>query len=148
MLPLTSKSGSNSATQISSSQNEVQEGVKDQVVVQDPEAGPGTATQTYREEQTNIQSNINQKKYVLENYFQSIYEVEDRIIEKEPPTKNVEFLERRPDPNRQHQNLNSMTVWEGVIPSIKNLAYIFNKRQDNSIKYADAPYMPQIIDLA
>ena len=41
-----------------------------------------------------------------------------------------------------------MTVWEGVIPSIKNLAYIFNKRQDNSIKYADAPYMPQIIDLA
>jgi len=41
-----------------------------------------------------------------------------------------------------------MIVWEGVIPSIKNPAYIFNKRQDNSIKYADAPYMPQFMDSA
>ncbi|CAG8805222.1 7726_t:CDS:1, partial [Dentiscutata erythropus] len=108
VLPLTSKSGSNSATQISSSQNEVQEGVKDQVVVQDPEAGPGPATQIYREEQTIIQ----EVKYAPENYFRSIYEIEDGVIEKEPPTKNIEFLERRPDPNRQHQNLNSITVWE------------------------------------
>ncbi|CAG8754536.1 19764_t:CDS:1, partial [Dentiscutata erythropus] len=77
---------------------------------QDPEAGPGPATQTYREKQTIIQSNINQKKYALENYFQSIYKVEDGIIEKEPPSKNIEFLERRPDPTRQHQNFNSMTV--------------------------------------
>ena len=35
-----------------------------------------------------------------------------------------------------------------MIPSIKNPAYIFNKRQDNSIKYADAPYMPQFMDSA
>ena len=33
-----------------------------------------------------------------------------------------------------------------MILSIKNPAYIFNKRQDNSIKYADAPYMPQFMD--
>ena len=110
VLLLTFKSGSNSATQIFFSQNEVQEEVKDQVVVQDSEAGPGPATQTYREEQTNFQSNINQKKYALENHFRSIYEVEDGIIEKEPPTKNIEFLERRPDPNKGHQNLNSMMV--------------------------------------
>ncbi|CAG8820249.1 12321_t:CDS:1, partial [Dentiscutata erythropus] len=88
VLPLTSKSGSNSATQIFSSQNEVQKGVKDQVVVQDLEAGPGPATQTYREEQTIIQ----EVKYAPENHFRSIYEVEDRIIEKELPTKNIEFL--------------------------------------------------------
>ncbi|CAG8823976.1 22230_t:CDS:1, partial [Dentiscutata erythropus] len=55
VLPLTSKSGSNLATQISFSQNEFQEGVKNQVVVQDPEAGPGPVTQIYREEQTIIQ---------------------------------------------------------------------------------------------
>ena len=69
---------------------------------QDLEAGPGPATQTYREEQTIIQSNINQKKYASENYFRSIYKVEDGIIEKEPFTKNKEFLKRRPDSNRQH----------------------------------------------
>ena len=72
--------------------------IKNQVIVQDPEACPGPATQTYREEQTIIQSNINQKKYTSENHFRSIYEVEDGIIEKEPLTKNTEFLERRPDP--------------------------------------------------
>ena len=83
--------------------------IKDQMVGQVPEAGPGPATQTYREEQTIIQSNINQKIHPRK-HFRSIYEVEDRIIKKEPPTKNIEFLERRPDPNRQHQNLNSMTV--------------------------------------
>src|SRR6185437_4895235 len=82
---------------------------------QDPEAGPGPATQTYREEQTIIQSNINQKKYASENYFRSIYKVEDGIIEKEPPSKNIEFLERRPDPNKGHQNLNSMMVWEAIL---------------------------------
>ncbi|CAG8811568.1 20508_t:CDS:1, partial [Dentiscutata erythropus] len=52
ILPLTSKSGSNSATQISSSQNEVQEGVKDQVIVQDLGASSGPATQAYREKIT------------------------------------------------------------------------------------------------
>ncbi|CAG8506613.1 3555_t:CDS:2 [Racocetra persica] len=43
--------------------------IKNQVVVQDPEARPGPTTQTYREEQTIIQSNINQKKYAPENHF-------------------------------------------------------------------------------
>ncbi|CAG8680666.1 496_t:CDS:2, partial [Dentiscutata erythropus] len=39
-------------TQIFSSQNEVQEGVKDQVIVQDLGAGPCPATQAYREKIT------------------------------------------------------------------------------------------------
>ena len=43
--------------------------IKDQVVVQDPETGPGPATQTYREEQTIIQSNINQKKIHFKKPF-------------------------------------------------------------------------------
>ena len=38
-----------------------------------------------------------------------------------------------------------MTVWEGVIPSCKNSTYAFNKEQDNSKEYADAPYMPHLI---
>ena len=109
------------------------------------EAGPGPATQAYREEITS-QNEVQEVKYAPENHFRSIYEIEDGIIEKEPPSKAIEFLERRPDPNRQHQNLNSMTIWEGIVPSTKNPAYIFNKRQDNSIKYADAPYMPQFMD--
>jgi hypothetical protein len=38
-----------------------------------------------------------------------------------------------------------MTIWEGVIPSCKNPAYAFNKEQDNEIEYADAPYMPNLL---
>ncbi|CAG8827496.1 6414_t:CDS:1, partial [Dentiscutata erythropus] len=55
----------------------------------DPEASPGPATQAYKE-----------VKYAPENHFRSIYEIENRIIEKEPLSKAIEFLERRPDPNR------------------------------------------------
>ncbi|CAG8814140.1 5003_t:CDS:1, partial [Dentiscutata erythropus] len=73
------------------------------------EAGPGTVTQAYREEITS-QNEVQEVKYAPENHFRSIYKVEDRVIEKKPPTKNIEFLEKRPEPTRQHQNLKSMTV--------------------------------------
>ncbi|CAG8595197.1 94_t:CDS:2 [Dentiscutata erythropus] len=33
-----------------------------------------------------------------------------RVIEEEPPSTNIEFLERRPDLNRGHQNLKPITV--------------------------------------
>ncbi|CAG8510423.1 8830_t:CDS:2, partial [Dentiscutata erythropus] len=81
--------------QLSPLQNEIQD--------RDPEAGPGPATQVYRE-----------VKIAPENHFRSIYKIEDGIIKKKPSSKAIEFLERRPDPNRQYQNLNSMTVWEGI----------------------------------
>src|SRR3954470_13869843 len=38
-----------------------------------------------------------------------------------------------------------MSVWEGIVPSSKNPAYAFNKKQDSSIEYADVPYMPHLI---
>src|SRR5215475_11790926 len=38
-----------------------------------------------------------------------------------------------------------MTVWERIIPSCKNHAYAFNKKQDNSKEYADTPYMLHLI---
>ena len=41
-----------------------------------------------------------------------------------------------------------MSVWEGKVPSSNNLAYAFNKRQDNSAEYADGSYMPQLIGAA
>ncbi|CAG8517147.1 22089_t:CDS:2 [Cetraspora pellucida] len=37
-----------------------------------------------------------------------------------------------------------MPVWEGIVPSIKNSAYTFNKYQDNPIEYADASYIFQL----
>ncbi|KAF0559379.1 hypothetical protein F8M41_006133 [Gigaspora margarita] len=80
------------------------------------------------------QNEVQEAKFAPESHFRSIYKVEDGVIEKEPPTKNIKFLERRPDPDRQHQNSKSMTVWEGIVPSNKNPAYLFNKRQDNTIK--------------
>ncbi|CAG8632907.1 9247_t:CDS:2, partial [Ambispora leptoticha] len=37
---------------------------------------------------------------------------------------------------------------EAIVPSNKNPAYTFNKCQDNSIDYADAPYLPQLMGSA
>ena len=76
-----------------------------------PEAGPSPTTQAYREEYTTIQQVIDQeKKYAPKKHFRSIYEVEDGIVEEEPPSRNIEFLEKRPDFERQHPNLTSMIV--------------------------------------
>src|SRR5271154_1857105 len=60
----------------------------------------------------------------------------------------IVFVERKRDSARQHPNLNSMSVWEGKVPSSSNPAYAFNKQQDNSAEYADVPYMPQLMGAA
>ncbi|CAG8640270.1 9371_t:CDS:2 [Cetraspora pellucida] len=49
---------------------------------QDSEAGLGLAIQIYREEQTIIQSNINQKKFTIEKHFRLIYKKEESAIPK------------------------------------------------------------------
>ncbi|GES91554.1 hypothetical protein GLOIN_2v1480811 [Rhizophagus clarus] len=96
-----------------------------------------------------------EKEYASGKHFQSIYEEKvktcasgtylTKIVQEEPPTGDIVFLERKRDPDRQHSSLKCMTVWEGVIPSCKNPAYVFNKEQDSELEYADAPYMPQLI---
>jgi len=96
-----------------------------------------------------------QKEYASGEHFRSIYnekrktyetgayEVKEVIVE--PPHDEIKFLERIRDPARSHSSLRHLTTWEGIIPSIKNPAYAFNKRQDNEQEYADAPYMPQLV---
>ena len=84
-----------------------------------------------------------QKEYASEKHFRSIY-YEDgykEVIVK-PPHDDIKFLERKRDPTRAHFSQKHLTIWEAIIPSIKNPAYAFNKRQDNEKEYADAPYMP------
>ncbi|CAG8803888.1 16539_t:CDS:1, partial [Dentiscutata erythropus] len=84
--------------------------VKAQVVVQE-RASLGSATQIYREKQIIILSNINQEiNYASENYFLLIFETKTGVIGEEPPSTNIKFLERKPDLNREHQNLKSIIV--------------------------------------
>ena len=84
-----------------------------------------------------------QKKYASEKHFQSIYHEDGyKEVTVEPPHDDIKFLERKRDPDRLHSSLKHLTTWEAIIPSIKNPAYAFNKRQDNEKEYADVPYMP------
>lgn len=96
-----------------------------------------------------------QKEYAFREHFRSIYhekgktyatgayEVKEVIIK--PPYDEIKFLERICDPARLHPSIRHQTTWEAIILSNKNLAYAFNKRQDNEQEYADAPYMPQLV---
>ncbi|CAG8492072.1 6627_t:CDS:2 [Scutellospora calospora] len=49
------------------------------------------------------------------------------------------------DPLRPHQNLTTMSLWQAVIPSSKNIKYRFNHYVENPNKYLEALYMPQLI---
>ena len=83
-----------------------------------------------------------QREYASGNHFRSIYSDGNKEIIVEPPNDEIKFLERKHDSARSHPSLRHLTTWEAIIPSIKNPAYAFNKRQDNKKEYADAPYMP------
>ncbi|CAJ0838645.1 13078_t:CDS:2, partial [Entrophospora sp. SA101] len=49
------------------------------------------------------------------------------------------------DPDRQHSSLSSLSKWQAIVPSYENPAYAFNTPIDDPEKYAEAPYMPQLI---
>jgi len=86
-----------------------------------------------------------QREYASGNHFRSIYPDGNKEIIVEPPNDEIKFLERKHDSTRSHPSLRHLTTWEAIIPSIKNPAYAFNKRQDNEKEYAYAPYMHQLI---
>ncbi|CAG8629178.1 1417_t:CDS:1 [Racocetra fulgida] len=79
------------------------------------EAGPGPTTQAHREAQiteTTSQQAITQdqeKIYTPEENFQSIYETENGVKEKELPSGDIKFLKKRPDTERQHKSLDAVT---------------------------------------
>ncbi|CAG8736601.1 14514_t:CDS:1, partial [Racocetra fulgida] len=64
------------------------------------EAGPGPATQAYRER-------VQKKEYAPEENFQSICEIENGIVEKEPPSEEIKFLKKRPDTERLYKSLDA-----------------------------------------
>ncbi|CAJ0639815.1 1510_t:CDS:1, partial [Entrophospora sp. SA101] len=49
------------------------------------------------------------------------------------------------DPDRPHLSLSSLSKWQAIVPSYENPAYAFNTPIDDPEKYAEAPYMPQLI---
>ncbi|CAJ0768471.1 18344_t:CDS:2, partial [Entrophospora sp. SA101] len=49
------------------------------------------------------------------------------------------------DPDRPHLSLSSLSKWQAIVPSYENPAYDFNAPIDDPEKYAEAPYMPQLI---
>ncbi|GES74630.1 hypothetical protein GLOIN_2v1480811 [Rhizophagus clarus] len=100
---------------------ESQPTMQDEIQEDDLEAGPGPTTQAHKEMQRNEQTPITQETDIV-------------------------FVERSHDPARQHNNLRNITVWEGKVPSSNNPKYAFNKQQAEQTKYADAPYMPQLIE--
>ncbi|CAG8816736.1 6855_t:CDS:1, partial [Racocetra fulgida] len=60
------------------------------------EASPGHATQVYRER-------VQEKEYAPKENFQSICEIENGIVEKEPLSEEIKFLEKRPNTERLHK---------------------------------------------
>ncbi|CAG8815438.1 3152_t:CDS:2, partial [Racocetra fulgida] len=64
---------------------------------------------------------VQEKEYALEENFQSICKIENGIVEKEPSSEEIKFLEKRSNTERLHKN--------------------------NSINYADAPYLPQLMGI-
>ncbi|CAG8763875.1 16786_t:CDS:2, partial [Racocetra fulgida] len=80
----------------------------------DHETGSGSTTQAHRER-------VQEKLYAPEEHFQSICEVEN----------GIEFLERRPDTQRQHQNITSMSVWEALVVSATYVKYKYTGGEAN-----------------
>ncbi|CAG8855234.1 22096_t:CDS:2, partial [Gigaspora margarita] len=74
----------------------------------------------------------------------------DQVSEMKCPalqtSQTDEYLSREEfevsDPQRPYDNFNSMSNWEAIVPSTKNLAYRFIKPISDSKIYAEMPYMP------
>ena len=87
-----------------------------------------------------------ENKKVKSKKFQSEYKQGWFAKTCETPSGNIYFEECEVmDPKRPHKNFQSMTVWQAIVPSVKNPDYEFNVRVDNPQKYAEAPYMPHLI---
>ncbi|CAG8830538.1 22933_t:CDS:1, partial [Cetraspora pellucida] len=55
----------------------------------------------------------------------------------------IHFIQIRvSDPERPHDNLNLLSNWEALVPSIKNLRYEFIKPISDYKEYNETPYMP------
>ena len=71
-----------------------------------------------------------QKEYASGNHFRLIYnekgktydietyEVKEVIVK--PSYDDIKFLERICNPARSHSSIRHLTIWEAIIPSIKN----------------------------
>jgi hypothetical protein len=94
---------------------------------ENPEAGPGPATQVNRKKSAKLK----ERKIVI------------------PITAvDIQFEERSVgiDLERPHQNRSIMTLWVGKIPHPEdNPAYAFNKPIFDIKKYRELPYIPQLI---
>ncbi|GES99862.1 hypothetical protein GLOIN_2v1480811 [Rhizophagus clarus] len=73
-------------------------------------------------------------------------EIQEDDLEAGPGPTTQAHREISHDPARQHNNLRNITVWEGKVQSSNNPKYAFNKQQAEQTKYAEAPYMPQLIE--
>ncbi|CAG8830380.1 3143_t:CDS:2, partial [Cetraspora pellucida] len=59
---------------------------------------------------------------------------------------SIHFIQIRvSDPERPHDNLNLLSNWKAIVPSIKNLRYAFIKPISNHKEYNETPYMPQLL---
>src|SRR6185312_12974639 len=134
-----------------------------------PEAGPGPSTQAHREEISQEEINLlialglieepeieecwpelggtlladkaKSKKFVSENYIKGGFATQYPI-----PSGDILFEETEVgDPNRPHTSLSSLSKWQAIVPSIENPTYKFNTPINDPEKYAEAPYMPQLI---
>ncbi|PKK57805.1 hypothetical protein RhiirC2_720983 [Rhizophagus irregularis] len=86
---------------------------------EDPEAGPGPATQAHRE-------------------GEELASIPQDIIFKECPVGR--------DLERPHKNRSLMSKWVGEVPYPEdNPAYAFNKPIFDIVKYREIPYIPQFI---
>jgi hypothetical protein len=88
---------------------------------EDPEAGPGPKTQTHREGK---HSEVERQ------------DTQDIIFKECSVGRDLE---------RPHKNQSSMSKWVGIVPSTDNPAYAFNIPIDDIEKYAEIPYIPQLI---
>ncbi|GBB99069.1 hypothetical protein RclHR1_03400021 [Rhizophagus clarus] len=111
----------------------------------DPEAGPGPATQANREEQAGPSEVTQSFQEEHAEYFEGMKKIVS--IEDHAPEGDIHFKEGPVgrDLERSHQNWSLMRKWEAKVPRRSNPAYAFNNMVKGGKNYNEIPYMPKLI---
>ncbi len=119
---------------------------------EDPKAGPGPATQAYREGLPSSIEMFNEeymKELIGEEEPSEVGQEGLALIsqdEVQDGQENIHFEECSVgrDPERPHKNQSLMSKWVGIVPSTNNPAYAFNVPIFGH-EYAEIPYIPKLI---